>query len=115
MRDQGKRRPLDVESALSWAFRHELPKRRKPEALAYLQAAGHTSPHVDHLAPAGFPSVCPMFKNAALGTSIDFPREPGFPASAGEPHPDALVIERAVAALSRLPAPFFGRGSIDAG
>jgi hypothetical protein len=95
-------RPVaDIESVLQWAYRDELPKRRKPEALAYLQSQGHeVKTFVSHSAPAGFPSICPMFKNAALGTSISFSREPGFPGSAGEPHPDAIIIERAVASLA---------------
>lgn len=75
-----RRRLLDVEDALRWAYRDELPKR----------GAGASS------------GVSPMFSLIAYGTHVDNSnREPGFPAALGEPHPDAILIEQAVAALDR--------------
>lgn len=74
------RRLIDVEDALRWAFRDELPKR------GAVAATG----------------VSPMVSLIALGTVVDTgSREPGFPAALGEPHPDATAIEAAVLALGR--------------
>lgn len=77
---------LDIEDVLRWAFRDELPKRRdesdQPMRL--------------------FPAVSPMFAMAALGGRVEnFSREPGFPATMDEVHPDALIIEAAVMGLQR--------------
>jgi hypothetical protein len=75
---------LDVEKALQFAFRDELPKRRDDRSRT----------------PGAFPSVSPMFRLAALGGRVDnWSREPGFPAALGEPHPDALAIETALLAI----------------
>lgn len=80
------RRVLDIEDVLRWAYRDELPKRRDE----------YDGPMRE------FPSVSPMFAMAALGGRVEnFSREPGFPAAMGEVHPDALVVEAAVLALSR--------------
>lgn len=51
--------------------------------------------------PAFGPSyVSPLSRLVALGTNIDETAgEPGFPAALGEPHPDALTIERLVMSL----------------
>lgn len=81
------KRLLDIEDALRWAFREELPKRRE----------GHEDGRLRE-----YPSVCPMFAMAVHGGRIqNFSREPGFPAAMGEPHPDALIIEAAVLDLAR--------------
>jgi hypothetical protein len=77
-----RRRLLDIEEALAWAVREELPKRRD----------GQSHPAAQ---------VSPMFRLAQLGGRIDsWSREPGFPAALGDPHPDALAIERALSELS---------------
>lgn len=80
------KRLLDIEEVLTWAFRHELPKRRD----------GDRGPRL------GYAPVCPMFKHADLGTRVEnFSREPGMPAALGDPHPDALAVEAAVTDLAR--------------
>ncbi|GEP08579.1 hypothetical protein [Methylobacterium gnaphalii] len=71
---------------LSWAFRHELTKRRDDDRGPRL----------------GFSPVSPMFRHADLGVRVEnFSREPGMPAAMGEPHPDALIVEAAVLELAR--------------
>lgn len=85
----GLKRVLDVEAALSWAYVDELPKRK----VAFDFGGG-----------GAFPSVSPMFSMCALGGRVDnWSREPGFPAAAGPPHPDALLIEAAVERLGTAP------------
>jgi hypothetical protein len=82
----GPKRVLDVEDALAWAFREELPKR----------------PPSGNIIAAGSP-VSPMWRYGVFGARIDnWWREPGFPAALGDPHPDALEIEARVLALERL-------------
>ncbi|TXM65746.1 hypothetical protein [Methylobacterium sp. WL120] len=79
------KRVMDIEDALTWAYREELPKRRDGNG---------------DLSPQGYPSISPMFKICALGGRVEnFSREPGFPAAMGEAHPDALIIEAAVEEL----------------
>ena len=81
------KRALDIEALLTWAYRHELPKRRDGD---------------DQGPNFGFPKVSPMFRHADLGTRVEnFSREPGMPAALGEPHPDALLVEAAVLDLAR--------------
>jgi len=81
------KRVMDIEDVLRWAFTDELPKRREDDGSLRMRE---------------FPSVCPMFAMAQHGGRIEnFTREPGFPAAMGEPHPDALIVEAAVLALSR--------------
>jgi hypothetical protein len=73
------RRLLDIEDALQWAYREELPKGREGEG------GGVAS------------MVSPMFRLVTFGGRVDnWSREPGFPAAMGDPHPDALTIARAV-------------------
>jgi len=74
------RRALDIEQVLQWAYREELPKT----------SAAPSSPW-DRMMTAG-----------ALGTLVDesFSHEPGMPPALGTPHPDALVVEERVQALS---------------
>ncbi|TXN67260.1 hypothetical protein [Methylobacterium sp. WL6] len=76
------KRVMDIEDALTWAFREELPKRRDRD---------------DKGGPQEFSSISPMFRICQLGGRVEnFSREPGFPAAMGEPHPDALIIEATV-------------------
>lgn len=85
-----KRRVMDIEDALRWAFRDELPKGYRTGGAA------------DNV---GYPSMSPMFSMVATGGRIDnWSREPGFPAAMGEPHPDALLIAAAVERLERFAA-----------
>jgi hypothetical protein len=78
----GARRVLDIEDALRWAFRDELPKR-----------GGGTFGHE---------AISPMFRYADLVGRVDeSTRDAGFPAALGDPHPDALAIEGRVLALER--------------
>src|SRR5213080_1009856 len=75
---------FDIEKALQWACRDELPKRKPDHSRA----------------PGAWPSVSPMFSLAALGGRVDnWSREPGFPAALGDPHPDALALEAALLAI----------------
>jgi hypothetical protein len=73
---------IDIERLLQWAFRDELPKRRRPIAAR---------------AESNIWSYCD------LGTRIDrshYDRDPvGF--SPGEPHPEAVIVENAVVSLSQ--------------
>lgn len=74
------RRLIDVEDAVAWAFRSELPKRGAAES------NGRS----------------PLYSLQQLGCLIDQGnREPRLPAALGDPHPDALAIEQAVRALAR--------------
>ena len=84
VRPSGPKRVLDIERALSWAYREELPKRQR--RLAFENA-------VDR--PRMQPS--PLARMMALATPIDsWSRHPGFPAALEDAHPDALAIESAV-------------------
>lgn len=79
-----KRCLLDIEDALGWAFRDELPKGCRDRG-------GYTGPREP---------LSLMARMAAHGGSVDnWSREPGFPVAMGEPHPDAREIGRRVAAL----------------
>ena len=79
------KRVMDIEDALAWAYRDELPKRRDRRG---------------ELGPQWYASIYPMFKICALGGRVEnFSREPGFPAAMGEAHADALIIEAAVEEL----------------
>jgi hypothetical protein len=84
----GPKPAVDIETALSWAFRDELPKGFRGRG----SEAGYGGPRLQ-------PS--PLLRILTLGTPIDAcAREPGFPLALGNPHPDALKIEAAVARLS---------------
>lgn len=76
------RRALDIEKILHWAYRDELPKT----------GPAPTSPW-DRMLSVG-----------ALGTLVDDGSgpEPGMPPVLGTPHPDALVVEERVRALSQV-------------
>ena len=76
-----KRRSMDVEAVLHWAYRDELPKSSE-------------------LGGSAGGAISPMFRMASLGGPVDnWSRDPGFPMIMGDPHPDALVVARAVTAL----------------
>ena len=74
-----RRKAVEIEKLLQWAYRDELPKRSDTAAIG----------------------ISPMFRLADLGTRVDdWSVDPGFPAALGAPHPDALLID---AAVNRLP------------
>lgn len=80
----GIKRKLDIEAALRWCFRDEIPKRG---------SIGSPIGSSWHL----------VTKVGQHGTMIDDPMsEPGFPAALGDPHPDALAIEEAVKGLGAI-------------
>ncbi|MDV2986181.1 UNVERIFIED_CONTAM: hypothetical protein Q9R58_17840 [Methylobacteriaceae bacterium AG10] len=79
-----KKRTLDIEAALRWAYQAELPKRREDIAI--------TAPRA--------PQIHPMWRAGVFGGRIDcWHKDPGFPLAMGEPHDDALRIEAAVNAI----------------
>lgn len=81
-----KRRVMDIEDVLAWAYRDELPKGYR---------AGGPADNV------GYPSMSPMFSMVAMGSRVDnWSREPGFPAAMGGPQPDALLVDAAVQRLA---------------
>jgi hypothetical protein len=86
MQNVRAKRFLDIEVALRWAYRDELPKRQRGGSWM-----GGTA-----LSPVGA-----MFSGDEQGD-----RDPGFPAALGEPHPDALLIEASVKGLDA----WFGHG-----
>ena len=73
-----KKRTLDIEAALQWAFREEAPKMR--------EEPGPRGPVL--------PAIHPMWRAGAFGSRIDNWNnvDPGFPLAMGEPHPDAVLI-----------------------
>lgn len=80
--EPARKRKLDIEQALQWAFREEAPKMRPDQALR---------------GPV-LPAVHPMWRAGAFGGRIDnwANHDPGFPLAMGEPHPDAVLIINAV-------------------
>lgn len=88
------RRFLDIETALQWAYRDELPKR---------------GPRGGPWARVDYPDASWMSGAASDRGDPDGPtREPGFPAASGDPHPDSLVIEAAVQDLATVAGFRFG-------
>lgn len=86
-------RALPIEEALRWCVRDELPKRRDDVPISAPPTAG----------------MHPMWRGGVFGARIDnWSREPGMPAALGDPHPDALVIERAIFALKAAPLDLSG-------
>ena len=75
------KRFVDIEYALRWAYRDELPKRQ----------------HGGSSWIAGTPLTPVRVNFSDIGEY--FRREPGFPEAAGEPHPDAFLIEAAAKGL----------------
>jgi len=94
------KRFLDIEMALRWAYRDEIPKRgRRGGAWAMI----------------GYPSSSCMSEAASDHGASDGPiREPGFPAAAGDPHPDSLAIETAVGNLAAYAGCGFGDNEMTA-
>jgi hypothetical protein len=84
------KRFLDVEYALRWAYRDELPKRH----------------HGGSSWIAGTPLTPVRVNFSDIGEY--FRREPGFPEAAGEPHPDAFLIEAAAKGLEAWKGHGFG-------
>lgn len=75
------KRVLDIEAALHWAYRDELPKSFTE------RGGGEGEPR----------SVHPMWRSVAFGGPVDnWSREPGFPLAMGETHPDAVLVASAV-------------------
>src|SRR5258708_38814561 len=79
------KRFLDIEAALRWAYRDELPKRQHGGRYDTRNLTGMMSD------PAGAELV-----RRDAQDDDDRCREPGFPAALGDPHPDSVVIESAV-------------------
>lgn len=94
-----RKRFRDIELALRWAYGDELPKR---------QTGGR-------FAPKDMPSSLPMFRQAVSGETRQWSGEPGFPAAAGDCHPDAIAIEAAVKGLSTWAGHGFGPDRAAAG
>src|SRR6267378_3127137 len=79
------KRFLDIETALRWAYRDELPKRQHGGRYDTRKLTGMMSD------PAGAELV-----RRDAQDDDDRCREPGFPAALGDPHPDSIIIETAV-------------------
>lgn len=86
------KRFVDIEAAIRWAYRDELPK----------QHSGGTLIRTYGLLELG---TGPIEDEGAV-------REPGYPAAAGEPHPDAIAIESAVKSLDGLRGHGFGADDV---
>ena len=84
------KRFTDIEIALRWAYRDELPKRQQSRGS---WTAGTTLQQARVV----------IVRDDYAGS-----REPGYPAALGEPHPDALAIEAAVKGLAAWAGHGFG-------
>jgi hypothetical protein len=112
------KRFIDIEHALRWAYRDELPKRHAlPRRLGT-----HTQERVwsPYTWPAGYGETSPMFREAtgggpSGGYADGWSRDPGFPQALGEPHPDAIMIETAVKGLAAWAGHGFGPDPTAAG
>src|SRR5258708_35261276 len=112
------KRYLDIEYALRWAYRDELPKQHAPPR----RLGTHTQERVwsPYTFPAGYPEVSPSFREAtgggpSGGYADGWSRDPGFPQALGEPHPDALTMEAAVKGLAAWAGHGFGPNPAAAG
>ncbi|WP_447682867.1 hypothetical protein [Methylobacterium sp. D53M] len=77
--------------------RDELPKRHDDDR-HYISTGG---------------SIHPMWRHGVFGARIEnWSREPGMPLAAGDPHPDALLVEEALAELDREIRVDQGRGEV---
>src|SRR5258708_8692869 len=76
------KRFLDIETALRWAYRDELPKRQHG---GRYDTRDLTAASMSRLVGAAADDERPCDQ-----------REPGFPAALGDPHPDSIIIESAV-------------------
>src|SRR5258706_8884609 len=97
------KRFLDIETALRWAYREELPKRQHGGRYDTRKLTGMMSD------PAGAELV-----RSDAQDEDDRCREPGFPAAMGDPHPDSEVIETAVKHLADWAGCRFGDDRMDA-
>src|SRR5260221_331287 len=88
------KRFLDIEAALRWAFRDELPKRQ------------HRGRYDSRDLTAA--SMSRLVRAAADDERRPDQRDPGFPAALGDPHPDSIIIESAVKALEAWKGHGFG-------
>lgn len=82
------KRFIDIEKALQWAFRDELPKRGRRGGPWVVGSS------------TSWLSGASSDRDDPGARSCNDARDPGFPAAAGDPHPDSLVIETAVNALT---------------
>jgi hypothetical protein len=80
------KRFVDIEHALRWAYRDELPKRQ--------MGGRYDDRRFNGGSIADAADVIALCGNAR--DDDDRGREPGFPAAMGDPHPDSIVIESAV-------------------
>jgi hypothetical protein len=92
------KRFVDIEHALRWAYRDELPKRGRTAVPRQALNERVWSPY---LFPAGYPQASPSFREAtdggpSGGYADGWSCEPGFHVDEGPPYPDALVIDAAV-------------------
>lgn len=80
------KRFLDIETALRWAYRDELPKR---------QHGGRYDSRTTIGGSMTDPAGAELIRSDARDDD-DRGREPGFPPALGDPHPDSIIIESAV-------------------
>jgi len=92
------KRFLDIEAALRWAYRDELPKRQ------------HGGRYDTRKLTAGSMSRLAAADDERPADQ----REPGFPAALGDPHPDSIIIESAVKHLGDWTGYRFGADRMDA-
>jgi hypothetical protein len=95
------KRFLDIEAALRWAYRDELPKRQHGGRYDSRKLDGGMLVSAEHV-------------RANAQDDEDRGREPGFPAALGDPHPDSIVIETAVKHLASWAGYRFGGDRMDA-
>jgi len=86
------KRFLDIEAALWWTYRDELPKRGRRGG---------------RWANNDLPSSSPMFRSVVTDAGPE-DRNPRIPAAPGDRHPDALAIEAAVKGLASWAGHGFG-------
>src|SRR5712671_6533879 len=94
------KRFLDIETALRWAYRDELPKRQHG---GRYDTRDLTAASMSRLAGAAADDERPCDE-----------RDPGFPAALGDPHPDSIIIESAVKHLGDWAGHRFGADRMDA-
>jgi hypothetical protein len=104
------KRFVDIEWALRWAYRDELPKR---DRAAMPPATSHQHVWSPYLEPMGYGDTSPMFREGIAGGPSGgyvegWSRDPGFPRALGGPHPDAVAIARAVEGLAAWAGHSFG-------
>jgi hypothetical protein len=104
------KRFVDIEMALRWAYRDQLPKRGGAANPRHVLNERVWSPY---MFPAGYSGTSPMFREAVGGGPSEgyadgWTRDPGFPPVLGAPHPDALAIEETVIGLAAYAGHSFG-------